>query len=38
LGILFAFLYPIGRDNYTDIARRLEARRSGSVPPKPDTP
>ena len=39
LGILFAFLYPLGRENYTEIARALEARRkSGSIPPKGDLP
>jgi GPH family glycoside/pentoside/hexuronide:cation symporter len=27
LGILFAILYPLGRENYTEIARALEARR-----------
>ena len=27
LGILFAILYPLGRDNYSDIAKELEARR-----------
>jgi len=27
LGILFAALYPLGRENYTEIARRLEASR-----------
>ncbi len=30
LGILFAALYPLGRENYSEIARRLEARRAGS--------
>ncbi|MFH2040238.1 MAG: MFS transporter, partial [Chloroflexota bacterium] len=27
LGILFAVLYPLGRDNYSSIAKELEARR-----------
>ena len=27
LGILFAALYPLGRENYGEIARNLEARR-----------
>ena len=27
LGILFAILYPLGRDNYSEIAKELEARR-----------
>ena len=27
LGILFAFLYPLGRENYSEIARQLEVRR-----------
>jgi GPH family glycoside/pentoside/hexuronide:cation symporter len=27
LGILFASLYPLGRENYTQLARELEARR-----------
>ncbi|MBN2083746.1 MAG: MFS transporter [Anaerolineales bacterium] len=35
LGILFAFLYPLGRDNYTEIARTLEARRSTTIPADP---
>jgi GPH family glycoside/pentoside/hexuronide:cation symporter len=28
IGILFAILYPLGRDNYTRIARELEERRA----------
>lgn len=28
LGILFAILYPLGRENYSEIARELEARRA----------
>jgi GPH family glycoside/pentoside/hexuronide:cation symporter len=35
LGILFAFLYPLGRDNYTEIARALEARRAKAAPAGP---
>jgi GPH family glycoside/pentoside/hexuronide:cation symporter len=35
LGILFAFLYPLGRDNYTEIARALEARRAKAAPADP---
>jgi GPH family glycoside/pentoside/hexuronide:cation symporter len=31
LGILFAILYPLGRENYTKIARELEERRSHPV-------
>jgi len=31
-GILFAFLYPLGRENYSQIARDLEARRAKSSP------
>jgi GPH family glycoside/pentoside/hexuronide:cation symporter len=27
MGILFTFLYPLGRDQYREIARELEARR-----------
>jgi GPH family glycoside/pentoside/hexuronide:cation symporter len=27
-GILFAFLYPLGRENYSEIARALEERRA----------
>jgi GPH family glycoside/pentoside/hexuronide:cation symporter len=27
MGILFAFLYPLGRENYSEIAKELEARR-----------
>jgi GPH family glycoside/pentoside/hexuronide:cation symporter len=30
LGILFALLYPLGRENYTEIAQELEARRKKS--------
>lgn len=29
IGILFAILYPLGRERYTHIARELEDRRSG---------
>jgi GPH family glycoside/pentoside/hexuronide:cation symporter len=29
IGILFAILYPLGRERYTQIARELEDRRSG---------
>jgi GPH family glycoside/pentoside/hexuronide:cation symporter len=29
LGILFAALYPLGRESYSQIARELEARRTG---------
>ncbi len=32
LGILFAALYPLGRENYSEIARRLEARRAARQP------
>jgi GPH family glycoside/pentoside/hexuronide:cation symporter len=35
LGILFAILYPLGRENYTEIARALEARRRKPVPGDP---
>jgi GPH family glycoside/pentoside/hexuronide:cation symporter len=28
LGILFAILYPLGRENYSEIAKELEARRA----------
>jgi len=31
-GILFAILYPLGRENYTQIARELEARRKAAKP------
>jgi len=31
LGILFAALYPLGRENYSEIARRLEARRKSGT-------
>jgi GPH family glycoside/pentoside/hexuronide:cation symporter len=35
MGILFAALYPLGRENYSEIARNLEARRkSGSSGPE----
>jgi len=27
MGILFAILYPLGRDNYSQIAMELEERR-----------
>jgi GPH family glycoside/pentoside/hexuronide:cation symporter len=36
LGILFAILYPLGRENYTEIARTLEARRLKAAPPDPE--
>jgi GPH family glycoside/pentoside/hexuronide:cation symporter len=32
LGILFAILYPLGRENYTEIAQELEARRKSGAP------
>jgi GPH family glycoside/pentoside/hexuronide:cation symporter len=32
LGILFAILYPLGRDNYSEIAKELEARRKAKNP------
>jgi GPH family glycoside/pentoside/hexuronide:cation symporter len=35
LGILFAVLYPLGRENYTEIARLLEARRGKSAAADP---
>jgi GPH family glycoside/pentoside/hexuronide:cation symporter len=35
LGILFAVLYPLGRENYTEIARTLEARRAKKTLPDP---
>jgi GPH family glycoside/pentoside/hexuronide:cation symporter len=38
LGILFAFLYPLGRENYTEIARALEARRAKPAPIDPAKP
>ncbi len=31
IGILFAILYPLGRERYTQIARQLEERRAGST-------
>jgi GPH family glycoside/pentoside/hexuronide:cation symporter len=31
LGILFAALYPLGRENYSEIARNLEARRKSGA-------
>jgi GPH family glycoside/pentoside/hexuronide:cation symporter len=31
LGILFAILYPLGRENYSQIARELEARRKAKT-------
>jgi GPH family glycoside/pentoside/hexuronide:cation symporter len=34
-GILFAFFYPLGRENYSEIARRLEVRRAKSAPADP---
>jgi GPH family glycoside/pentoside/hexuronide:cation symporter len=38
LGILFAFLYPLGRENYMEIARALEARRAKPAPIDPAEP
>lgn len=35
LGILFAAFYPLGRENYSEIARTLEARRQSGTPDKP---
>jgi GPH family glycoside/pentoside/hexuronide:cation symporter len=35
LGILFAFLYPLGRENYTEITCALEARRAKPAPIEP---
>jgi GPH family glycoside/pentoside/hexuronide:cation symporter len=35
LGILFAVFYPLGRENYTAIARTLEARRAQKLPAGP---
>ena len=32
MGILFAALYPLGRENYGEIARNLEARRKSRTP------
>jgi GPH family glycoside/pentoside/hexuronide:cation symporter len=32
LGILFAILYPLGRENYAEIARTVEARRKSGAP------
>jgi GPH family glycoside/pentoside/hexuronide:cation symporter len=32
LGIVFALLYPLGRENYTEIARQLEERRKSRTP------
>ena len=35
MGILFAALYPLGRENYSEIARKLEAhRKSGAAGPE----
>jgi GPH family glycoside/pentoside/hexuronide:cation symporter len=31
IGILFAILYPLGRERYTHITRQLEERRTGST-------
>ena len=31
IGIVFAILYPLGRERYTQIAQELEERRSGST-------
>jgi GPH family glycoside/pentoside/hexuronide:cation symporter len=31
MGILFTFLYPLGRDQYREIARELEARRKAKL-------
>lgn len=33
MGILFTLLYPLGRDQYREIARELEARRKASLEP-----
>jgi GPH family glycoside/pentoside/hexuronide:cation symporter len=30
IGILFAVLYPLGRERYTQIAQELEQRRAGT--------
>jgi GPH family glycoside/pentoside/hexuronide:cation symporter len=38
MGILFAILYPLGRENYTEIARTLEARRKSGAAPKQGNP
>ncbi len=38
LGILFAFLYPLGRENYSAIARQLEARRKSGITTLPKDP
>jgi GPH family glycoside/pentoside/hexuronide:cation symporter len=35
LGILFAVLYPLGRENYSQIARLLEERRKSGAGPQP---
>jgi GPH family glycoside/pentoside/hexuronide:cation symporter len=34
IGILFAILYPLGRERYTQIARELEVRRSSATKEK----
>ena len=31
MGILFTLLYPLGRDQYREIARELEARRKARL-------
>jgi GPH family glycoside/pentoside/hexuronide:cation symporter len=31
IGIIFALLYPLGREGYTQIARQLEERRAGTI-------
>jgi Na+/melibiose symporter-like transporter len=31
IGIIFAILYPLGREDYTQIARELEERRAASI-------
>jgi GPH family glycoside/pentoside/hexuronide:cation symporter len=31
IGIIFALLYPLGRESYTQIARELEERRAASI-------
>ncbi len=36
LGILFAALYPLGRENYSEIARTLEARRKAGAASRTD--
>jgi Na+/melibiose symporter-like transporter len=38
LGILFAGLYPLGRENYSQIAQMLEARRNSEAGTKVELP